>query len=121
MFLRGRICSECGSSLVCKSPRYSQPYCFVCGFNCPEVKFPSKGWVWEILPKINFNFAMYGGKATMLPPAVTFINGYAFLTESLFDALVEDRWETLATREPIEHDRGKVKSRAKEVSDRSPE
>lgn len=110
----GRRCSECGSELVCQSPDFSDPHCFVCEFQHPKRRFPLRGWVWELLPRINFNPAMYGGKVMILPPEITFEHGSAYETSSLaagFDGTpIEDRTESARMRDGTSEI-----SRAKEI------
>lgn len=120
MFLKGRVCSECGSSLV--ELQFTEPHCFVCGFNHPDVTFPSKGLVSDILPRINFDRAKFGGRTTLLPPAVTFVAGYAYKTESINSGeWEEDKWETLASRSNDGHREAKTEAKAKRLLEGAPE
>lgn len=83
MFLRGRRCSECGSTLVCKSPEHRQPHCFICGFNHPAIEFHMRGPVWQLIHRIELEGKKFGMKVTIPSPGVVFIEGYAYQAKSL--------------------------------------
>ena len=101
MFLKGRWCTECGSTLICKSPEFREPHCFVCGYNHPAVRYPLRGLVKDLLPRIELDERKAGMKITILPPLVTFIEGYGYLTESLQNSLTptEHTGETQKVRD----------------------
>lgn len=74
---------------------YREPHCFVCGDKLPGVLFPLKGWVWDMLPRINFR----RDKVPAFVPAITFLDGYGYVTSDLrINVLTEDTTETRKLR-----------------------
>lgn len=89
MFLSGRECGECGSSLI--QWEFTEPHCFVCGNNHPGYDVYLRGPVATLLHRINFDPSKYAKRVQILAPSITFLDGIGFLTDSL------------STNEPIEH------------------
>jgi hypothetical protein len=83
MFLKGRCCSECGSTLVCQAEGHKQPHCFVCGFNHPAIEFHMRGPVWQLIHRIELDGKKFGMKVQLMCPGVVFIDGYAYQARTL--------------------------------------
>lgn len=101
MFLKGRLCSECGSTLVCKSEEFREPHCFVCGFNHPSVEFNMKGPAHQLISRIELDGKKFGMKIQIMTPSVVFIEGYAYAAKSLCgpqETWKEEVWETRKIR-----------------------
>lgn len=101
MFLKGRVCSECGSSLVCRAENHKEPHCFVCGYNHPAIQFHMRGPVSQLIHRIELDGKKVGMKIQMLSPSILFIDGYAYVAKSLIglpETWQEDSWETRKIR-----------------------